>query len=536
MKKITFNIETLKTTFFYILLFLLSTAIAVKSKNYDFDLWARLIAGMAIVQTGQILKFDFLSYTPTHKWFDHEWGASVVFYLVENTLGHLGLLFLQALLIFLTMVFLVKTVKVRCGDVFNYKNILIYFIILNSFTVTYSSLIRCHSFTFLFFIIEIYILEKIRKSGNYKLLYIFPPLFLIWGNMHGGVVSGLGILAIYTIGEFLNKKTWKPILLTVFISTLMLFINPYGIGYVKFLIDATLMPREDVVEWWWIFHKYNYYLFLSFKFSALFFLFLELVKIKKLPTTFASIDKTKFLVMLVTLYLAVRHVKMMPFFAITATAYCYEDIYLMFKNFRFPKWSIPALNVVLLMFAVAMLSLHNYKPMVNLSAYPIMEVEFVRVNKLSGNLLINFGLGSYASYKLYPQNKIYMDGRYEEVYNEDLMVDLNNMYTLKHKPDNIFKKNMPDVIILEQNYPMFKFLSASNTWYLVFKGVNFGVFVKKEQYKDDFIPPSGELDYYRKTLFNTSIAFKGKNKIDINSVNRAEMTNLVPYEARVKKW
>ena len=60
--------EKLKSILFYGLLFLLSAAAAVKSQNYDFDLWARLIAGMAVVQTGHILKYDFLSYTPTHPW------------------------------------------------------------------------------------------------------------------------------------------------------------------------------------------------------------------------------------------------------------------------------------------------------------------------------------------------------------------------------------------------------------------------------------------------------------------------------------
>ena len=89
--------ERTMTVIFYTLLFLCSAAVALKSKNYDFDMWARLIAGMAIVQTGHVAKFDFYSYTPTHAWYDHEWGSSVVFYLVNSTFGHLGLLFLQVL-------------------------------------------------------------------------------------------------------------------------------------------------------------------------------------------------------------------------------------------------------------------------------------------------------------------------------------------------------------------------------------------------------------------------------------------------------
>lgn len=535
IKKVLVSTQ-MKSFLFYTLLVLCTAAIALKSKNYDFDMWARLIAGMAIVQTGQVPKFDFLSYTPTHAWYDHEWGSSVVFYLVNSTFGHLGLLFLQVLLVFLTMFFLVKTVKVRCGDKYNHENLLIYFIVLNSFMVTYSSLIRCHSFTFLFFIIELYILEIIRKNGNHKLLYILPPMFLIWGNMHGGVCSGLGLLILYAIGEALNKKPFKWYLITALTCFAVLFINPYGYKYVIFLIKASTMSRPDVVEWWWIFHKFNYKFFMTFKLTALFYLLLELSKVRKFKFDLKTIDKTKFVVMFVTLYLAISHVKMMPFFALTATAYCYEDIYLMFKNFKFPKWCIPTLYVALFLYSVGMLSLYDYKLMVNFKTYPVMEVEFIRANHISGKLLTNFGIGSFAAYKLYPQNTIYMDGRYEEVYNEDLMKDLSSFYTMDKNSANIFEKNKPEIIILEKGYPMFELLQQPNsTWHLVFTGLNYGVFVCDEKYKPYFNPPSTDLkEYYKNTILNTSITFKGKNKIDIDAVNRGEYANVV--EADVLKF
>ena len=63
MNKINLNTDKLKTVGFYVLLFLLCVAIVLNADNYDYDLWARLIAGMAVVQTGHILKYDFLSYT-----------------------------------------------------------------------------------------------------------------------------------------------------------------------------------------------------------------------------------------------------------------------------------------------------------------------------------------------------------------------------------------------------------------------------------------------------------------------------------------
>lgn len=514
-----FQNEKIKTFGFYLLLFLLSAAIAVQSTNYDFDLWARLIAGMAVVQTGHVLKYDFLSYTPTHPWYDHEWGSSVVFYLFKNYMGHTGLLILQILLIFLTMFFLVRTVKVRYENTCDYKNILIYFIVLNCFTVTYSNLIRCHSFTFLFFIFELYILEIIRKNNNYKLFLIFPPLFLIWGNMHGGVVSGLGLLVLYTLGVALNKKPFKYFLITTLVCPLMLFINPYGTEFVKFLIKAVTMPRPHVVEWWCIFTKYNYHLYLDFKLMALFYVIVEFFKTKK-NIDYKSADKVKFIVLLVTLFLAVKHVKMMPFFALTGTVFCYKDVLDFFKNYQFPKWGMPVLTSFLTLFAVYILAVKDYRPMVDFRTYPVMEVEFIKNNHIEGKLLTNFGLGSFAAYKLYPQNLIYMDGRYEEVYDDNLLEDLDKLYAMKKGTFDLFIKNKPDVIILEKSYAnLYKTLNADENWQLAFDGVNYGVFVDNKKSKPDYIPPSGDLKYYKKTILNTMITFKGPNRIKIEEIN-----------------
>ena len=67
--------------------------------------------------------------------------------------------------------------------------------------------VRCHMFSFLLFTVFIYILEKVRR-GNNKLLFLIPVLTIFWNNVHGGVVSGLGLLLMYAVGEFLNKKNF----------------------------------------------------------------------------------------------------------------------------------------------------------------------------------------------------------------------------------------------------------------------------------------------------------------------------------------
>ena len=73
-----------RALFFYITLGLVILSISLAVSNFDFDLWARLIAGMGVIDGHHVLKNDFLSYTPVHTWYDHEWGSGVIFYFFLN--------------------------------------------------------------------------------------------------------------------------------------------------------------------------------------------------------------------------------------------------------------------------------------------------------------------------------------------------------------------------------------------------------------------------------------------------------------------
>lgn len=96
---------------FYISLFLYVSALSVAAKVIDFDFWARIVVGKTFFQTGKLLSFDFQSFGPTREWFDHEWGASLIFYSVLDKFGDWGILLFKTIILFL--VFFIITIKVR---------------------------------------------------------------------------------------------------------------------------------------------------------------------------------------------------------------------------------------------------------------------------------------------------------------------------------------------------------------------------------------------------------------------------------------
>lgn len=514
--------ENIKAVVFYIVFFLFILAFSTTAKNYDYDFWARLIAGMSVVQAGHVLKHDFLSYTPTHTWYDHEWGSGVIFYLTQHIFGPAGILILQAILIFLIFFMISRVVKLRGVKTTTPYNFFFYYFSFTAVSCSLNNPIRCQMFSFLFFTIYLYILERVRLGvGKNKTLIWLPVIMLIWNNLHGGCVSGIGLIVLYIIGEALDRKPVKQYIYALIGSLLVLPINPWGFEYLGFLFKATTMSRENVVEWWGLFSKEFTLKFIKFKVFASILLFVESgVIIKQLIDKSFKFDKIKFIVLAVTLFLGFQHVKLIPFAVITLCCFLYDDFYTAFNGITKNVFNNIAVvkdtfvYIIILFFAVVNINAKAFRPLADFSGYPLVEIEFIKLNNLKGNLFIGFGYGSYASYKLYPNNKILIDGRYEEVYYDDLTELLKNFYLIKPGWDEMLKKYPPDIMVIEKFYPVYFAILKKKEYRPIFEDKSFIVFIKSNIPKRKYKAPSTDINYYRKTLFDTDINFMLKSKND----------------------
>ena len=516
-----------KPLIFYIVFFLFILTCSALKGGYDYDLWAKLILGMAFVQTGQVLKHDFLSYTPTHTWYDHEWGSGVIFYLTQHYFSSAGLLLLQATLTFLIFFTISKTIKLRGVKTTSAYNFLFYIVAFLSVSINFHAQVRCQMFSFLLFAVFIYILELARQDKN-KPLWLLPFIMILWNNLHGGCVSGIGLIVLYIIGESLNRAPVKKYFFALIPTTLVLLINPWGLAYIGYLAKATTMQRPEIMEWMGLFSRQYFGEYILLKLSALGLLLTELILVIKSIVaksfSYKKLDKTKFIVLAATLFLAIEHVKMVPFFMIAASCFLYDDFYILLDSFAekirqklnlkpstidgFNKRKEFAVYVAVITFILFNIRAKSFEPIIKTIKYPLMEVEFVRINEIKGNLLINFEIGSYASYKLYPNNLTYIDGRYEAVYNEDIFDMMGDFFFVRKGWDELLKKYPPEVIIIQNTYPIYNQLQTLKDWKLAYKGTSYGVFVKTVNVKKVYKQPSSSLKYYKKTMFDTNITFK----------------------------
>ncbi len=493
-REIILLVSSKKRQFF--LLFILgifSLFLACLSTNYDYDLFARLIVGERFIEQGILPFKDFLSYTPTHPWYDHEWGSGVVFYFILKHIGAVGLLLFQALMMFLTTFFVIKTQKLQKHA---YPTSLIFMsIFLVLFLRLNSELVRCQLFSFLFFSIFLYILEGTRKGKYKNLIWILLPIVILWNNLHGGVVAGIGLIFMYMIGAILEKKSWKKYFLAGTASGLLLIINPYGVKYLNFLFSATTKQRKYVVEWWPFFAPRHilYYIYPSV-FAAFGFISTFLKK-KKL-------DITKTIILAVTLYMGLAHVKLLSLSIISTAALCYNDIVCVFIKLK--KWLKKiekSLYLAIIILALLIPLFSPLAPRADSNKFPLYEIEFLKINNIKGNIVVPFGYGSYTSYKLYPDNLIYMDGRYEEVYNDEEFETLRAYELVEKNWQDIINKYPTDILMPRKRNDIYSVLKQDPNWVLIFDGKNCGIFVKKGKEKFSYFEPEYNIDYYRKTMF-----------------------------------
>ncbi len=476
----------------YVIIFLSSAVI--HSNTVDPDFWARLLQGDAFLNLGEVLRHDPFSYTETHVWLDHEWGSGVIFAFILNHFGFKGILLLRLIIPLFIYFFIYKAVKLQNKQ--PDKLIFLVYFVFSAFAlqnIVWSGL-RCHFFTFLFFTIFIYILEIVRKNSVYGLLAVLPLLMLLWANCHGGCVAGLGVILIYALDGIFCKKRFKYYFIALAFCFLAMFINPYGMDYVKFIFTASTMQRPMITEWISPFFHSDIKFMLSFK-------ILYLINLILLASGIKNIKKqtAEYMLLIICAYLSFRYVKDTPFFIISSMIFLYPH------KIRVNK----LIGRITLIFALIITGVfvqyfgNNY---FLLEAVPYKEAEFIKINNLKGKIIAPMDMGSYLAYKLYPDNLIYMDGRYEEVYFSRTKELLDRFYNVQKGWEKIFAGSLkPDYIIIPSDALINDYMPEA--YKAVYQTRNNVIYVSISKLKSKYYLPSDDLSHYLEHAFERNFKF-----------------------------
>lgn len=392
----------------------------------DYDLWGYLSFGSVFWDDGYFPFQDVFSYTPVKPlWVYHEWLTGVSFYFIYSHAGPAGLQLLRYLVALLTIYLLYQTARKKGAGSIAALFALVPAMLLISFGYVP---VRAQIFTYLFFALTVYVLESARQEERWYLLWLLPPIQTLWCNLHGGYVAGLGLIILYILGDgFSGRKFW-PFLGVLLPATLATLINPYGLRYWSYTLQAITMPRPEINEWLSAPAALQGHIQ---EVPVLIFLCLALVHLLLLlfPRKRQSTD---LLVVAATIYLGCSHIRHGILYGLILGSQLpillSEAWQAWQQKYAWPARQTRLLPLLLLIFIFSFSIYLNpsrlpaWEPSFVLATptpeYPLGAVTWIKNNGFKGNILPHFEWGEFMIWTCSPACRVAMDGRYETVYQE----------------------------------------------------------------------------------------------------------------------
>ena len=222
---------------YFIIPLLLSTTLNISKER---DIWFILSYGKYILKNG-LPHHDILSMHSNFNLVVQQWLSDIIYYLSYKLLGGVGIYILIFILNASIIYFLYKL----CMVISNKKvfSSVITSSIIDILLMTYFVTPRPQMFTFLIFLILLYILEKYLKKES-KVIWFIPLLSILLVNLHASMWPCLFILMLPYLVEFsynyLRKKDKRilKLLQVLFVSIIVGFLNPYGLGAMTYSLTS----------------------------------------------------------------------------------------------------------------------------------------------------------------------------------------------------------------------------------------------------------------------------------------------------------
>jgi len=391
------------------------------------DLFWHLSAGRHILQTGTIPRADFLSHTlGGQPWCDFEWLTQLLYYPVYVIGGYAGFIVLRTVLLSALLAVFLRVL--RLFGLNDWVRGLGALFMMQGQNVS----LRPDLFSLILFVCVFWGLESFRQ-GRLKpraahLAWVALG-FCLWANLHLGFAFGLLLIGFYAAGELIEAalpwvygRRWLPwdraaaYLGVLAVAALATLGNPYGWKLYGVLLEhARLLPilQDFIVEWqppdMTRLDAWPYCLLVVFSLSAA---LAHFVRTRR--TAYAHLLSLAYFLVISSAY--VRH---RPFFFLLAVPLSLSWIRELRPGRKW-LWSLGTVGVF-----VGALSSFDIA-MGNWPAVPIfsgtkwcsepawMMCRFLaQEDHLKGKRLLNvWHHGGYLGFRLYPDYRVFYDGRY----------------------------------------------------------------------------------------------------------------------------
>lgn len=425
--------------------FVLSTTVYFGSANEaDNDLWMHLFVGRQIWEVGAVPRVDSFSYTAAGQpWVDHEWlaqwAAYGLFYHAGDRalwLAKLGMVVLMVVVLWFTIrrAWRSHTGRGNAPDAsfaewaddspyWVWGPLLVLVLAVTARGLSF----RPQLWTYAFLPLLLWALSR-WSAGQTFWGWFLPLLFVVWVNVHGGFVLGLGVFALFAAwGLFAGGREVGRRTLLFAASALATLVNPYGGELFPYLIDE-LGRWHPISEWQRVAlgdpaHVPFFLLLVSF--------------MATLPwARDVRGNGWQLVLSLGTAYFAVLHQRHTPVFALCVAlplarqwsaagrALLPRGLGLSAAATVLLAWGIGLLAATQLLLVAKRIAWENGTKIVfSPHDYPVGLVAALRRAGAAGNLAVPLDWGGYVLWHLAPQVRPSLDGRFATVFPPQVVED-----------------------------------------------------------------------------------------------------------------
>lgn len=220
----------------------------------DPDLWWHMACARLVEQTHHFIHVDTFSFTVTgQRWIDWEWLSSMFFWQAYKALGYVGVYAVTAVGICANVLLIYWRSRWKSGSAAVSFWVSIVAVLLMSVNASARTIL----FGYLALSVEMAILDCAER-GRQRLVWLLPPLFALWINLHGSWIFGIAVLVLYIVcgwarvekGIFaqqaLTHEQRARFVWVLGASVAALLANPYGWRLMWSPLDMALNQKVSV--------------------------------------------------------------------------------------------------------------------------------------------------------------------------------------------------------------------------------------------------------------------------------------------------
>ncbi len=357
-------------------------------------------------------------------------------------------------------------------------------------------------FTFLFASLLLWLIE--RAENNARLLLCVPPLFVLWLNLHAGFAIGPVLMFLYAAGLILETATgtspWaevRPIVSRILLAALaclaLVPLNPNGVRLYLYPLETvrSVELRSLIVEWF----SPDFHLSMYFPFLLVLLLVLVACGWSQVPLRGRTFLPLAF--MLLSALDAVRHI---PIFMLLAAPVIAQAL-----PFSSQAWRVlparrpartfrPHLNCAVLIFLAAFAlwrwtTLGHNQSAHEAATFPRGAVAYLRENSQAQplRLFAYYDWGGYAIWNLYPQYRVFVDGR-SDLYGDEFLKKFQTVVQLRKGWRTILDNRRVEIVFIPPASGLAQGLLLDSDWSAAYRDSQAVVFVRNRPSGQALLP------------------------------------------------